>query len=235
MKKWTLLLLTAIIVLSFIAFGTSTEGTNRETTPNTSVNFERHDHMTVAPETQTVPTVNEKPQQDQPTNSTSVIASGICTDTITWVLTSDGTLTLSGMGAITDYEKGATNQPWREYRRSITALVIKDGITRIGDRAFQSCAYIVSASIGNDVDSIGQWAFQNCYALTDVDLSPNTVLETGAFRSTPVEWSVSAIGSTLYTGSSYSVALSQVVLTGDHREDIINIALSQVGYHGGRL
>ena len=36
-------------------------------------------------------------------------------------------------GAIPNFEKGANNQPWVEYRKSVTALVVEDGITRIGE------------------------------------------------------------------------------------------------------
>ena len=145
----------------------------------------------------------------------------------------DGTLTIRGTGAISDFAKGAGNQPWISYQKTITALVVEDGITRIGDRAFQGCFYLKSAVIGKDVASIGEWAFQNCYALTSVELQPNVHLEDGAFRSTPVEWDVHAADSTLYANSSYYSALREVVLTGNYREDIINIALSQVGYHEG--
>lgn len=172
-------------------------------------------------------------QVDEISTGISQIASGNCGDTISWTLDSDGTLTCSGIGEIPNYEKGAGNQPWLGYWESITTLVIEDGITRIGDRAFQNCRYIERAIIGNDVASVGEWAFQNCYALTSVEVQPNVSLETGAFRSTPVEWDISAIGSTLYSSSSYYWALTQVALTGDYREDIINIALSQLGYHEG--
>lgn len=164
---------------------------------------------------------------------TNQIANGSCTDTIVWTLYSDGVLRLSGTGEIGDYEKGANNQPWADYRNRITALVIEDGITRIGDRAFQSCSYMESAVIGKDVASIGEWAFQNCYALTDVQLQPEVSLENGAFRSTPAELDVSAAISTCYTNSRYDSALSRVERTGNYREDIIHIALSQVGYHEG--
>lgn len=161
------------------------------------------------------------------------IASGSCTDTITWTLDSNGLLVISGTGEISDYEKGADNQPWAGYRNDITALVIEDGISRIGDRAFQSCSNMKSATIGKDVTGIGEWAFQNCFELTDVELQPDMNLENGAFRSTPAEFDVSASMTTCYTGSYYDSALSRVNLTGNYREDIINIALSQLGYHEG--
>lgn len=163
----------------------------------------------------------------------SQVAGGSYGNSMSWTLYSNGTLKIGGTGAIYDYAKGENSQPWSKYRKSITALVVEDGITRIGDRAFQSCSSMKSAHIGRNVASIGEWAFQNCYALTDVTLPPSVQLETGAFRSTPVEWEVSAAGSTLYVNSRYHHALSQLVLTGDYREDIIYIALSQIGYHEG--
>ena len=206
MKKWVALLMASVMSLSLAACGGSSE------------------------------TINYKPQTNETTKTTTngmQITNGNCTDTIIWTLDSDGVLRLSGTGEICDYEKGANNQPWADYRNYITALVIEDGITRIGDRAFQSCSYMESAVIGKEVASIGEWAFQNCYALTNVELQPEVSLENGAFRSTPAELEVSAAISTCYTNSCYDSALSQVELTGNYREDIINIALSQVGYHEG--
>ena len=161
------------------------------------------------------------------------IANGNCTDTITWTLDSNGLLVISGTGEIGDYEKGAGNQPWADYRNNITALVIEEGITRIGDRAFQNCINMERANIGDGVAGIGEWAFQNCFELTNVELQPDVNLENGAFRSTPAEFDVSASMSTCYTDSYYDSALSRVNLTGNYREDIINIALSQLGYHEG--
>ncbi len=161
------------------------------------------------------------------------VAGGSCTDTISWKLDSNGTLIVSGNGAIPDYEKGAGNQPWVAYWKSITALVVEDGITRIGDRAFQGFRYLENAVIGQDVIEVGEWAFQNCYALTHVDLLSSIELETGAFRSTPVEWEICGAPSEAYANSEYYTALCNVPLTGDYREDIINIALSQVGYKEG--
>lgn len=172
-------------------------------------------------------------KEPTPTYAVTQIASGSCTDTVSWKLDSNGTLIVSGSGAIPDYEKGAGNQPWMEYWKSITALVVEDGVTRIGDRAFQSFRYLESAVIGQDVLEVGEWSFQNCHALTYVDLPPSIELETGAFRSTPVEWKICGAPSEAYANSDYYTALCNVPLTGDYREDIINIALSQVGYKEG--
>ncbi|MBQ7817982.1 MAG: leucine-rich repeat domain-containing protein, partial [Oscillospiraceae bacterium] len=213
MKKWTMLLLTAIIIVAFAKFFVKPKNTDLEEEANAATYVE--------------------PQITESTIDIEQIAGGNCGDTITWTLNSNGTLIISGTGAMIDYEKDIGNQPWMGYRKSITALVIEDGIYRVGDRAFQGCSCLKSVVFGKDVSSIGEWAFQNCNELTSVEFPSEISFETGAFRSTPVEWDISAIGSSIYTNSSYYSALSQVVLTGDYREDIINIALSQVGYHEG--
>ena len=162
-----------------------------------------------------------------------LIASGPWTDTVSWEIDSNGTMFVIGSGAVPDYEKGAKNQPWIKHQKIVTALVIEEGITRIGDRAFQGFRYLERAVIGKGVTSIGEWAFQNCYELNDVELTHPIKLETGAFRSTPVEWKIHGAPSDAYANSEYYTALCNVQLTGDYRNDIINIALSQVGYKEG--
>ena len=60
---------------------------------------------------------------------------GACGDNVVWDLT-DGTLTISGSGAMTEYT--ATKMPWYASRASITAVVVEDGVTSISPYAFQS-------------------------------------------------------------------------------------------------
>lgn len=181
------------------------------------------------PQVPSTTTIKPKPTE----NTVAHIASGTCAGTISWTLSNNGILSFRGTGSIPDYEKGAGNQPWVKHHKYITSLVIENGITRIGDRAFQGCNSLKSITVGKDVASVGQWAFQNCRALTRVDLPQDIRLETGAFRGTPVEWEVGQIGAKLYNTSPFAKALSQVILTGNYREDVIRIALSQVGYHEG--
>ncbi len=168
--------------------------------------------------------------------SAAEIAGGSLDTGITWSLSSDGTLSFSGTGAIPDYAKKGT-QPWAEYQDSadnyIKTVVIGEGITRIGDRAMQNCKKMTSVVIPDSVTSIGAWAFQNCYLLMEVSLSPDVQLGTGAFRSAPADADVLAYQTTNYMGSEYHKALAAVELTGNYRTDIVNIALSQLGYHEG--
>ena len=77
-----------------------------------------------------------------------------CGENLTWELSEDGTLTISGSGAMADYS-GPSSQPWADQRSSINRVVI-----------------------GDEVTSIGRNAFANCPGLEVVELPKNGVLET---------------------------------------------------------
>ncbi len=66
----------------------------------------------------------------------TVLYSGTCGENVTWTLTKDGTLTISGTGAMKNYgyEGG---QPWMAYANQITSVVVENGVTahRTGENA----------------------------------------------------------------------------------------------------
>ena len=111
-------------------------------------------------------------------------ASGKCGKNLTWTLDGDGTLTISGTGNMGNYnlisDNGSyrTSAPWGKYYSSITSVVINDGITSIGDYAFDGCSNLTSVTIGNSVTSIGSWAFDGCSSLTSVTIG-NSVTSIG--------------------------------------------------------
>ena len=117
------------------------------------------------------------------------LASGTCGaqgDNLTWTLTPDGTLTISGKGAMEDYEKNFSWAPWYTYRirEQIRAAVLADGVTSIGNRAFLDCTELLLVIIPDGVMSIGEWAFSACRKLALVYI-PNSVTSIGdyAFQS----------------------------------------------------
>ena len=105
---------------------------------------------------------------------------------INWNLSDDGTLTISGTGDMPDYfyylfsgyERYNSPSPWYNDRDKINKVVIKDGLTSIGDFAFYECRNITSVTIPNSVTSIGEYAFWSCASLTSV-IIPNSVTSIG--------------------------------------------------------
>lgn len=91
-------------------------------------------------------------------------------DGLTWTLDSEGTMTFTGNGAMTDYafpEGG----PWCYYEDSIRSVVINNGVTHIGAYAFFSCNNLTSVSIPLSVETIGEGAFYICTNLETVQIS----------------------------------------------------------------
>ena len=100
---------------------------------------------------------------------------------ITWNLSDDGTLTISGTGDMDDYTSSKTSAPWKNQKDKIKNVIVKKGVTRIGNFAFDACG-LSSISIPNSVTSIGMGAFRDCIALTSI-IIPNSVktIDKGAF------------------------------------------------------
>ena len=98
------------------------------------------------------------------------VQSGTCGDNLTWTLDDEGTLTIRGTGAMTNYDYD--NSPWY-YNDSIYSVIIKNGVTTIGDCAFFGCTGLTSVTIPNSVTYIGHCAFENC-VMTSMTI-PNSV------------------------------------------------------------
>lgn len=107
------------------------------------------------------------------------IARGTCGDDLTWTLSDDGVLTISGTGAMYDYS-WYLPAPWSDKSQSITAVIIEDGITSIGNFAFDNCSNLSTVSISSSVSSIGEYAFADCSALQHLEL-PNSLECIGPF------------------------------------------------------
>ena len=106
---------------------------------------------------------------------------GTCGVNLTWILTDDGMLTISGSGAMNDYSAGVI-PPWYAWRDSVKNLILKDGITSIGQSAFEDFTQLSSVDIPYGVTRIGNMAFSHCSSLADISI-PNTVtsIELAAF------------------------------------------------------
>lgn len=107
--------------------------------------------------------------------------SGTCGENVTWTLDANGTLTISGTGDMKNYSNyNWVVAPWRD--KDITSVVIKNGVTSIGDYAFYFCDKLTNITIPDSVTSIGRSSFCCCDNLTNIILPNNlTSVGVGAF------------------------------------------------------
>ena len=99
------------------------------------------------------------------------VASGACGENLTWALSEDGVLTISGTGNMDDYPYNGNDAPWHPYSSQIVSASIEPGVTSIGSCAFDGCSSLTSANIPDSVATIGNGAFYECSKLTDIYFS----------------------------------------------------------------
>ena len=100
-----------------------------------------------------------------------ILASGNCGaeadgSNITWVLTTDGTMILSGTGAVAAYDD--RDRPWYDYRYQILRLEVKKGITSVG--GFRYCFTLQEVSLPEGLISLDEFAFMDCQKLQEIRL-----------------------------------------------------------------
>lgn len=131
---------------------------------------------------------------------------GKCGDNVTYTLNYDGTLIISGEGPMYDYgENEEANNllfpPYVDYNYdetdeyggfsgdfTIKKVIIKDGVTRIGNYAFQACRNLEEVEIADTVTYIGVVAFDFCTSLKHIRIPGSVkVLEQEAFSESALE------------------------------------------------
>ena len=98
---------------------------------------------------------------------------------LTWKLDADGTLTISGTGAMKDYNAVGNLSPATQKKDSVKKVVIEKGVTSIGNDAFHNCNSLTSITIPDSVTSIGSFAFDSCSSLTNITI-PDSVIGIGS-------------------------------------------------------
>lgn len=122
------------------------------------------------------------PESQQPQSTyENILYSGSCGSNAYWKLNSDGVLTIYGSGRMTNYDD-ADDSPWYKYRTRTYNIVVENGITHIGARAFMHNDTFTGISIPNSVTSIGTYAFYDSDNLQSVYIPKNvSSIEKGAF------------------------------------------------------
>ena len=146
---------------------------------------------------------------------------------LTWKLDADGTLTISGTGAMKNYNSDDNRSPVFK-NLNVKKIVIEDGVTSIGEKAFSACKSLTSITIPDSVTSIGKGAFSytglksitipdsvtsignstffNCKSLTSITI-PDSVTSIGyeafsytGLKSITIPDSVTSIGESAFSG-----------------------------------
>lgn len=102
--------------------------------------------------------------------ASSEIVTGQCGEGMTWTLNrTTQTLTIEGQGKMQDYAAWRDelwddhlHAPWNDYRDEITAVVIGEGVTHIGERAFDSFDKLQSVQLPASLREICIQAFYGC-------------------------------------------------------------------------
>lgn len=109
------------------------------------------------------------------------LTTGNCGDNVTYSFDeSTGVLTISGTGDMKEWPED--DPPWYGDTR-IKTLIIDEGVTSIGARAFQGCSNLSNVQLPNSLSGINDYAFYGCSSLTSVTI-PNSVkrIDNSAFE-----------------------------------------------------
>ena len=100
-----------------------------------------------------------------------------------WTL-KDRTLTITGTGKMKDWWDTSNDNGWNQtkYQALIQKVVISDGITGIGRKAFQGFTSMTSIKMPEGLKTIGESAFRDCINLETIEI-PESVetIESNAF------------------------------------------------------
>ena len=121
---------------------------------------------------------------------------------LTWTLDSDGVLVIEGQGRMKDwtfeelwdikeefYYNPSDYLGWHKYfvygmqiNDGINSIIVKKGVTSIGDCAFFQCDGLSSIDLPESLTSIGDYVFSECDSLSSIDLPESlTSIGDGAF------------------------------------------------------
>ena len=178
----------------------------------------------------------------------SAVSSGKCGKNVTWEIDKSGTVTISGKGKMDDYSYlvstpfGNSDTNGSIQRSRIKKVVIKSGVTSIGNAVFYGCINIESITIPDSVTSIGQYSFNRCRSLKKLTIpkgvktiGANAFLECLALTSISLPKSVTSIGEYAFSCCS---ALSEITIMNlkcnidDNSGTICNSYSSKGSYKG---
>ncbi len=148
-----------------------------------------------------------------------------CGDSLRWELL-DGILTISGSGAMYDYD-GTDEEnlpPWYDLQQQITGIRLPEGLSSIGSWAFYDCCALSTITIPETVSVIGDATFSGCTGLQAVTLP-------GGLDSIGVStfWSCSALETITFPETLASIGDTAFAYCANLRELLLPAAVRSIG------
>lgn len=160
--------------------------------------------------------------------------SGTCGAGISFTLSTDGVLTISGQGAMDNFH--SQNQaPWSTKMLEIKKVVIEDGVSTIGNQSFKSAQNLQEVVLPASVNSIGANSFMGCNNLREIEIGTSissigqyafkgTSLTTAYYLGTKEDWEKVSVGdnngplldviSFMTNSENVSEAIDDIVING---------------------
>lgn len=158
--------------------------------------------------------------------------SGKCGKNVSYSISDDGVLTISGTGAMNNFtykSDDSSDCPWHGVRYALKKIVVEDGVTSIGSCAFSFDAYVTDVTLPSSLKTIGNGAFLGCHGLTSVVI-PEGVTSVGAYA---FEWCTSI--ETITVPASTTKFGDRAFITWEYySDDDYYMALTDIYYGGSR-
>jgi len=193
MKKFTALLLAFIMVIGLTACGSDTGAGNGTGSGDASTGG-----------------ISKSSQEFiDALNAENAEEKGVCGADLTWYY-KDNVLVIKGTGTMNDYDYlRGVEAPWYDkgLKGKVHWLIIGEGVTSIGDDAFEDMRSLSKAELPSTIETIGESAFSGCDYLSSITI-PDSVTTIGSHAfsncdsipSITIPSSVTTIGSFVFYG-----------------------------------
>lgn len=157
--------------------------------------------------------------------------SGKCGKNVSYSISDDGVLTISGTGAMNNftYKSDISDCPWHGVRYALKKIVVEDGVTSIGSYAFSFGLSVTDVTLPSSLKTIGNDAFWGCYGLTSVVI-PEGVTTIGAYAFEQC----SAIKTITVPASATELGNRAFITWKYYGDDDYYMALTDIYYGGSR-
>lgn len=119
------------------------------------------------------------PPDDIAPQNAEITESGTLSDTVTWTLYADGTLTLDGTGPAGSTDDTEWVDAFQRFQGLIKTVIVAEGINRLGSSIFSGQYNLTNVSLPESLTSVGENVFQGCTSLQSIVL-PNSLKIIGA-------------------------------------------------------